>query len=167
MGYRLFFCVLNPGHRRLLGYLLKSRNVNKFKTKQIQWKNINQNSNPSWHKQPVYRCRWSGLYISSLLKQATTKKPTSDVVIIDEVSCKISRFESIICGMEHQSVKNVCGLTIIHHKNVYNITNIRHKNVFLFAQLKKKVYLCGGFYGKVSHVTDFRKNKSTIRNQQI
>ena len=47
--------------------------------------------------------------------------------------------------MEHQSVKNVCGLTIIHHKNVYNVTNIRHKNVFLFAQLKKKVYLCGRF----------------------
>jgi len=22
----------------------------------ILWKNINQNSNPSWHKQPVYRC---------------------------------------------------------------------------------------------------------------
>ena len=33
----------------------------------------------------------------------------------------------------------------LRRKNVCNVTNIRHKNVFLFAQFKKKVYLCGRF----------------------
>ena len=55
-----FLLVLVPNtiagnERNFLAHREREYMTSKQQNKQKKWKNINQNSNPSWHKQPVYR----------------------------------------------------------------------------------------------------------------